>query len=156
MRQGNAAAFAFAVGQHCRANRVTDPQSSENGLHGTWLLESASPITRTINRRTLAWNNLTIAVSDEVRESMDEQSRSQTVVIPNGIDCAGLAATANEREAVCAEFGIPAGDFVIVKVANLSPVKHHEMLIRAFALTRQRSPIQRCCWSANCAIGISR
>lgn len=99
--------------------------------HGCW--DRLHPVTRNVNRWTLRWNDLNIAVSEEVRDSMNPASQSQTVVIPNGIDCKGLAETPQERESVCRELGIPPNDFLIVKVANLSPVKHHEMLIRAFA-----------------------
>ncbi|MDA9858387.1 glycosyltransferase [Rubripirellula sp.] len=99
--------------------------------HGCW--DRLHPMTRNVNRWTLRWNDLNIAVSQEVRDSMNPESQSQTVVIPNGIDCKGLAETPRERKSVCRELGIPPNDFLIVKVANLSPVKHHEMLIRAFA-----------------------
>jgi len=106
--------------------------------HGCW--GRLNPLTRLFNRLTLGWNDLTIAVSDEVRASMRGVNGQAVKTITNGIDCAGLIATPDERDAVCAELGVPANDFLIVNVANLTPVKNHELLIRAFAVLLRRCP----------------
>jgi glycosyltransferase involved in cell wall biosynthesis len=105
--------------------------------HGCW--NRLNPVTRLINRLTLGWNDLNIAVSDEVRESMRGADPARIRTITNGIDCAALTATPDERGAVRAELGIPADHFLVVCVANLIPVKNHELLVRAFAqFLRQR------------------
>ena len=106
--------------------------------HGCW--GRLNPFTRLFNRLTLGWNDLTIAVSDEVRASMRGVNGQAVKTITNGIDCRGLMATPDERDGVCAEFGIREDDFLVVNVANLTPVKNHELLIRAFASLVRRSP----------------
>jgi glycosyltransferase involved in cell wall biosynthesis len=99
--------------------------------HGCW--NRLKPITRLANRMTLRLNDVTIAVSEEVRQSIRGADQQRIRTIPNGIDCAGLMATVDERAAVRAEFGIGPGAFVIVNVANLTSVKNHELLVRAYA-----------------------
>lgn len=106
--------------------------------HGCW--NRLNPLTRLVNRLTLRWNDWTIAVSDEVRASIRGVDAAQVRTITNGIDCAGLAATPDERAAVRAELGVPAEDFLVVCVANLTPVKNHELLVRAFARMRPQRP----------------
>ena len=106
--------------------------------HGCW--SRLNPLTRLCNRLTLGWNDLTIAVSDEVHASMQGVNGQAVKTITNGIDSAGLIATRDERDAVRREFGIGANDFMIINVANLTPVKNHELLIRAFAGLMRRCP----------------
>jgi glycosyltransferase involved in cell wall biosynthesis len=106
--------------------------------HGCW--DRLHPVTRRLNRATLGWNDLTIAVSDEVRGSMHGVNGHAIATIANGIDCAGLAQTPDDRHAVRAELGIPPDHFVIVKVANLTAVKNHALLVRAFAAFVKRHP----------------
>jgi len=106
--------------------------------HGCW--GRLNPLTRLFNRLTLGWNDLTIAVSDEVRASMQGVNGQAVKTITNGIDCRGLMATPDERNAARAEFGISVDDFLIVNVANLTPVKNHELLIRAFAVLVRQCP----------------
>lgn len=106
--------------------------------HGCW--GRLNPFTRLFNRLTLGWNDLTIAVSDEVRASMRGVNGHNVKTITNGIDCRGLMATPDERDAVYAEFAIPVEDLLIVNVANLTPVKNHELLIRAFATLIRQCP----------------
>lgn len=93
--------------------------------------------TRWVNRRTLRWNDLTIAVSDEVAASIRPRDGEQVRIIHNGVDCRALDRVEDESAAVRAELAIPAGDFVVANVANLSPVKRHEVLIRAFSCLQQ-------------------
>lgn len=106
--------------------------------HGCW--NRLNPVTRLVNRLTLAWNDLTIAVSDEVRASMRGVDATRVRTITNGIDCAGLATTPDERAVVRAELGVPGDDFLVVCVANLTAVKNHELLVRAFARLLPQRP----------------
>jgi glycosyltransferase involved in cell wall biosynthesis len=93
-----------------------------------------------VNRKTLGLNDLTIAVSDEVRQSMNGVADDRVATITNGIDCAALQAVAEERQEVRSEFDIDDDDFLIVNVANLIPVKNHDMLVRAFSIFLKRQP----------------
>lgn len=99
--------------------------------HGCW--NRLHPLTRWANRATLAMNDLTIAVSDEVRQSIHGVQAGRITTIANGIDCRGFQQVRDERAVVLKEYGIPPDHFVIVSVANLTAVKNHSLLIRAFA-----------------------
>jgi glycosyltransferase involved in cell wall biosynthesis len=109
--------------------------------HGCW--NRLNRITRAMNRWTLDWNDLSIAVSDEVRASMGNVNGHAMRTIDNGIDCESLARTACERDAVCAEFGISSSHNLVIQVANLSPVKRHEVMLAAFARFAHEVPDSR-------------
>ena len=113
------------AGRRCRVPAILYTE------HGCW--NRLHPVTRFVNRVTLGMNDLTIGVSDEVRRSMHGIDERRVRTIPNGIDCAELRVTPDERLAVRAELGVPANDFVVVNVANLIPVKNHELLLKAFS-----------------------
>jgi glycosyltransferase involved in cell wall biosynthesis len=106
--------------------------------HNLW--GRLNPAMRLANRLTFGLNDHAIAVSQDVAKSMRGIDRSKLTVIDNGIDCARLAATPDQSAAVRAEFNIPTGDFLVGKVANLTPKKNHENLIEAFALLCRRHP----------------
>lgn len=106
--------------------------------HGCW--DRLNPLTRRINQSTLGWNDVTIAVSEDVRKSIVSPSGHDLRMILNGVDVEGLAATPDECGSVRAELGIPSGNLIVGKVANLSPVKNHELLVRAFARFHHEFP----------------
>ncbi len=106
--------------------------------HGSW--NRLHWLTRFVNRMTLGLNDVTIAVSDDVAQSMNLKSDNSVQTIVNGIDCQTLKAIPDESIAVRTELEIPKDHFVIGKVANLLPVKNHEMLLRAFAKFQQSVP----------------
>ena len=99
--------------------------------HGCW--ERLHPLTRVVNRWTMRWNDMSIAVSQDVAQSMVGSRSAPIRTITNGVDCARLQPTDAARVAVKQEFGIPEGHLVIGKIANLTVVKNHLLLIRAFA-----------------------
>ena len=99
--------------------------------HGCW--ERLHPLTRVVNRWTMRWNDMSIAVSQDVAQSMASSGSAPIRTITNGVDCARLQPTDASRVAVKQEFGIPEGHLVIGKIANLTTVKNHLLLIRAFA-----------------------
>lgn len=98
--------------------------------HNLW--PRLHPVSRWLNRVTFRVNDFSIAVSDDVRDSMKVKSPFP-VTIENGIDCAAIAAMPDQRCDVRSELRIPQDDFVITKVANLTPKKNHELLIDAFS-----------------------
>jgi glycosyltransferase involved in cell wall biosynthesis len=107
--------------------------------HNLW--DRLNPVMRLSNRLTFGLNDHAIAVSQDVADSTRGIDRSCLTVVDNGIDCTRLAATPDESALVRAEFGIPAGDCLVGKVANLTPKKNHENLIEAFALLHRRHPV---------------
>ncbi|MDT8441712.1 MAG: glycosyltransferase [Desulfuromonadales bacterium] len=106
--------------------------------HNVW--ERLHPAMRLLNRLTFGLNARTIAVSADVAASMGGVDRQRLRVIDNGIDCARLAATADDSAAVRRELAIPADHLVIGKVANLGAKKNHENLLHAFALFLKERP----------------
>lgn len=98
--------------------------------HNLW--PRLNRISRWLNRITFGMNDYAIAVSDDVRDSMKVKS-PLPVTIENGIDCAAITAMPDLRSEVRAELRIPLDDFVVAKVANLTPKKNHELLLKAFA-----------------------
>ena len=106
--------------------------------HNVW--SRLHPITRYLNRLTFSLNDYSITVSDEVAASMQGIKRQRIQVIENGVDWKILTRTPDETEAVRMEFNIPFSHFLIGNVANLTPKKNHENLIRAFALFSKSYP----------------
>lgn len=99
--------------------------------HGLW--SRLNPLMRWANRVTLNWNDTTIAVSDDVARSMSAPGGHSIETIVNGLDCEAFTSCGRNRADFCEEFDIPEDAFIVGKVANLSPVKNHELLITAFA-----------------------
>ena len=89
--------------------------------HGCW--ERLHPLTRIVNRLTMGWNDLAIAVSQDVAQSISGIENGRLRTIANGVDCARLQPSDESRVAVKHEFGIPLNHLVVGKVANLTPVK---------------------------------
>src|SRR5262249_15955963 len=72
------------------------------------------------------------AVADDV-QLRDGYDASRIVVIPNGLDFAGLDNVQQHRNEVRDELGLLASEVAIVWVANLIGYKGHKELIDAFA-----------------------
>lgn len=66
------------------------------------------------------------------------------LVIPNGYDLSRWQPDDGARRAARQEWGVPDDAVVIGSVARWNPLKDHENLLAAFALSRQRNPRLRC------------
>ena len=106
--------------------------------HNVW--GRLQPAMRWLNRLTFSLNTSAIAVSQDVADFMKGVDPKAIRVIDNGIDCAGLAGTPDESEAVRREFNVPGDHFIIGKVANLAPKKNHENLLQAVAIFLKSYP----------------
>ncbi len=106
--------------------------------HGSW--KRLHPLMRWAMRCTLWMNDLTIAVSPEAAASTNGHAGDRLRMIPNAVDCRSLEQIPNERSQVRRELAIPPEAFVVGVVANLTPVKRHEVLIEAFAQFAARHP----------------
>ncbi len=106
--------------------------------HNVW--GRLNPITRLMNRVTFGLNDFSIAVSDDVRLSMTVGARERLTTIANGIACEKMSSVAGDAVAMRRDLGVPEGHLIIGKVANLTPKKNHEMLLKAFALFSRRFP----------------
>jgi glycosyltransferase involved in cell wall biosynthesis len=88
--------------------------------------------TRWMNRSTIGLEDITVAVSDEVRSSMPSHIADRTEVIAHGVDVAAIAARRSERQAARSELGLD-NELVIVTVANLRANKDYPTLLHAAA-----------------------
>ena len=96
------------------------------------------PTTRRLNQTTIRLEDMVIAVSDGVRDSMQVAATPDVVI--HGIDIDTVAGQAQHRDQVRAELGIADDEFVIGTVANLRREKAYENLLEAAALVVERNP----------------
>jgi glycosyltransferase involved in cell wall biosynthesis len=68
----------------------------------------------------------------------------RVLVIPNGYDLSRWKSDADARRSARQEWGVADDAVVIGSVARWNPLKDHENLLAAFALSRQRNPRLRC------------
>lgn len=97
--------------------------------HNVW--SSHHPATRWANRLTLPMEDVTIAVSEEVRASMPTRPARRTEVVVQGVDVDSIAARRGERDAARSELGVGTEELVVVTVANLRANKDYPTLLRA-------------------------
>jgi glycosyltransferase involved in cell wall biosynthesis len=87
--------------------------------------------TRAANRLTFPLNDWVVAVSNDVRETVDPRLRPRVEVLEHGIDLERVRSHRADREHVRAELGIADDEVLAVTVANLRPVKGYPLLMRA-------------------------
>src|SRR5205823_4461648 len=97
--------------------------------HNVW--SSHHPATRWANRLTLALEDTTIAVSEEVRASMPPRLARRTEVVVQGVDVDAIARRRPEREDARAELGVGPDEVVVATVANLRAQKDYPTMLRA-------------------------
>jgi glycosyltransferase involved in cell wall biosynthesis len=106
--------------------------------HNLW--SSFGRITRATNRASLGLDDLHLAVSDEVRESMTVGARARTQVVVHGVPVDELAARRTERRAQRAAFGLDDDDIVVTTVANMRWTKDYPTLLRAAVAVTASNP----------------
>ena len=109
--------------------------------HNAW--SSFGQVTRSANRASLALDDLHLAVSDEVRESMTAGARARTQVVVHGVPVDAVAARRGERSAQRAAYGLADDDVAITTVANMRWTKDYPTLLRAaVAVTAAHPKVQ--------------
>lgn len=103
--------------------------------HNRW--ETHRRPTRLLNRLTSRWDDMAVAVTDEVRASMRGPVAGRATTLRHGIDVAGAARWRSERDAVRAELGLGDG-LVVGTVANFREQKDYPNLLRAARLLADR------------------
>ena len=106
--------------------------------HNMW--DRLNPVMRKVNQCTYGLNDYSITVSKDVENSLCGVDMRRVTTIDNGVDCTRLQEIPDTTSEVRAELGIPFDHFVVGKVANLTPKKNHENLLRAFALLHHEIP----------------
>ena len=99
------------------------------------------PVWRWLHRRTAGMPDITIGISDAVREwavTTGGAPAAKTRVVLYGIDAAPFADL--DRAATRAELGIEPDARVVLCPARLDPQKNHGMLLRAFERVHREQP----------------
>ena len=111
----------------------TLPRRDRPALMGTEhnLWSSHHLATRWANRLTLPLEDVTIAVSDEVRASMPPRLARRTEVVIHGVDVDGIAGSRGERDAARADLGVGHDELLVVTVANLRAQKDYPTMLQA-------------------------
>lgn len=99
--------------------------------HNVW--DSYHPLTRWADRLTLRLDDTTLAVSAEVRASMDRRSAARVEVLVHGVDVAALGQLRETRASVRSRLGVADDEILVVTVANLRENKDYPNLLRAAA-----------------------
>lgn len=107
------------------------------------LQERYHPLARLANQVTLRLCDLTIAVSEEVRQSLlrSPLARGARIrTIQNGVDTEGLQRAADGGRGVREEFGIPPDRLIVGVVNGFRPQKRLDIWIRAARLIAEAEP----------------
>jgi glycosyltransferase involved in cell wall biosynthesis len=104
--------------------------------HGRHFPDYPRPKRKIANRLLLGRRDRVVAVGRTVKTALVENEGipgNRIDVILNGIDTDRFAASAGVRAAVRAELGLAAGDYAVMMVARLDPIKDHATAVRACA-----------------------
>jgi glycosyltransferase involved in cell wall biosynthesis len=104
--------------------------------HNRW--QSHNALTRTANRLTFALDDAHVAVSDDVRDSIDPRLRERVEVLVHGIDIEAVRAHLVERDVIRRELGVGSDECLAVTVANLRATKNYPGLLAAAQLVVDR------------------
>jgi glycosyltransferase involved in cell wall biosynthesis len=100
--------------------------------HNRWPRHSAA--TRTLNRLTFALDDVDVAVSADVRDTMPPKLQARVEVLDHGVDVDHLRTLVGHRAEVRDELGIEPDEIVIGTVANYRREKAYEVLLEAARL----------------------
>jgi glycosyltransferase involved in cell wall biosynthesis len=89
--------------------------------------------TRVLNAVTSPLDDATLAVSQEVRDSMPRWRRRRTEVVVHGVDVNAVREVAGARAEMRAELGLRSSEIVIGTVANYREQKDYPTLLEAAA-----------------------
>jgi glycosyltransferase involved in cell wall biosynthesis len=117
-------------------------------FHGKTHLLPPNLKRRLLNRWAAARADAVLAVSVESAEYMQQEwgvPQAKLTVIHNGVDTDRFrpAASKDEIRGIRSQLGLEAGDPVVVCVANLVPIKGHNVLLRAWSRVVANQPAAR-------------
>ena len=104
--------------------------------HNRWATHRGP--TRWLNTFTSRWDDVSFAVTDEVRESMTGPVAGRVETLQHGIDVEAVAKAIADRAAVRDELGIGDDEIVVGTVANFRPQKDYPNLLQAARLLADR------------------
>jgi glycogen(starch) synthase len=127
------------IADHAGVPLVMTVHATELGLWSGWLTSDFSRWRTAVERDLVARADLTLVCSPAMRrETVDglQADPERIVVVPNGVDVAAWATTAEQRAAARASVGVPAGSRMVVLVGRLEYEKGAQDAIDALALLR--------------------
>jgi glycosyltransferase involved in cell wall biosynthesis/predicted N-acetyltransferase YhbS len=104
--------------------------------HNRWATHRGP--TRWLNTFTSRWDDVSFAVTDEVRGSMTGPVAGRVETLQHGIDVEAVAKMIADRAAVRDELGIGDDEIVVGTVANFRPQKDYPNLLQAARLLADR------------------
>ena len=112
-------------------------------LHGCFPFTGTLRIERTVQRRVLSRFGVEYAaVGPSVSLNEWQVFRNPTQIVWNWCDLERFGeATATDRVAARGALGLDRDDQVLVSVGNCSPIKNHELILRAMAMTSMPSNV---------------
>ncbi len=119
-----------------RTMREADRPRLVSTEHNRWATHRGP--TRWLNGFTSRWDDVSFAVTDEVRESMTGPLTKRVETLQHGIDVESTAKASADRDAVRAELGIGLDEIVVGTVANFRPQKDYPNLLQAARLLADR------------------
>lgn len=111
--------------------------------HNGW--PTFTPTTRFLNGITLAMGDASIAVSEQVRDSVWSRLRRRVETIRHGVPLACIQSQRRERDAARDELGIDPDAVLVGTVANYNMKKDYPTLLHAFRHVASRFPSARFC-----------
>ena len=107
--------------------------------HNRW--SSYHRVSRIANALTAFLDDATVAVTDEVRNSMRPRAlASRAVTVRHGINITAARALSGRRDSLRTEWGIDRDAVVVATVANYRKQKNYPVLLKACALATARDP----------------
>lgn len=111
--------------------------------HGRHVPDEPGRKRRFANRMLLERRDRVVAVCEAVKTALVRKEaipEDRIEVIPNGIDTARFRPSPELRAPVRSELGIGGGEFLVMMVARLDPVKDHRTALRAAAIAARQAP----------------
>jgi glycosyltransferase involved in cell wall biosynthesis/GNAT superfamily N-acetyltransferase len=119
-----------------RTIRKPDRPKLVSTEHNRWATHRGP--TRWLNTLTSRWDDVSFAVTDEVRGSMTGAVARRVETLQHGIDVEAVAKAIADRAAVRDELGIGDDEIVVGTVANFRPQKDYPNLLQAARLLADR------------------
>jgi glycosyltransferase involved in cell wall biosynthesis len=99
--------------------------------------------TRLLDARTIRFDDVDLAVSESVRDSLPVRLRNRFDVVHHGVDLAPYDAARANRVVAREALGVAPDELLVTTVANLRATKDHVALLNAAALVLERVPLVR-------------
>jgi sugar transferase (PEP-CTERM/EpsH1 system associated) len=111
--------------------------------HGRFYPDVSSAKRRLFNRLLTSRHDRLVAVGGAVKQALVENeglSAERIEVVHNGVASQRASLSAERRAQIRREFGVADGDFIILQVARLDPIKDHSTALKALAQTVGQEP----------------